>query len=119
MELLLTFEEYCAEEGDFVGDNGTVFAEMFPQVGHAGLAGWDPPSAGDCKEHSHALSDLLRMQVVKLCYDHDLLSEEAILDWANEKEHAATEDRRFVNLCGDLLAWLEDADEESSEDSDA
>lgn len=62
---------------------------------------------------------LLRWQVVKLCYDHDLLSEDAILDWAHEKEHAAADERRFVNLCADLLAWLEDADEESSEDSDA
>lgn len=33
MELLLTFEEYCAEEGDFAsGERGAVFAELFPQV---------------------------------------------------------------------------------------
>lgn len=61
-----------------------------------------------------AVSSLV--QVIKLCYDHDLLSEEAILDWAHEKEHAGSEDRRFVNMCSDLLAWLEDAEEESSED---
>ena len=55
-------------------------------------------------------------QVVKLCYDQDLLSEESILDWAREKESAGVEDRRFVDMCSDLLAWLEDADEESSEE---
>lgn len=32
MELLLTFEEYCAEEGDFAGEQGAMFAELFPQV---------------------------------------------------------------------------------------
>ena len=54
-------------------------------------------------------------QVVKLCYDHDLLSEESILGWAHEKDNAASEDRRFVDKCADLLAWLADAEEESSE----
>ncbi len=58
------------------------------------------------------------LQVIKLCYDQDLLSEEAILDWAHEKEHAGSEDRRFVNMCADLLAWLEDAEEESSDGSE-
>jgi hypothetical protein len=35
VELLLTFEEYCAEEGDFAGEDerGAVFAALFPQVG--------------------------------------------------------------------------------------
>lgn len=56
--------------------------------------------------------------MVKLCYDHDVLSEDSILDWALEKEHAGIEDRRFVNMCDDLLAWLEDAEEETdSEDA--
>lgn len=56
--------------------------------------------------------------MVKLCYDHDLLCEEAILDWANEKENGAKEDRRFVELCTDLLGWLADAEEESSAGSE-
>lgn len=53
---------------------------------------------------------------MKLCYDHDLLSEESILDWAREKEHASAEERRFVDMCNDLLSWLEDAEEETSEE---
>ncbi len=61
---------------------------------------------------------LLPIQIVKLCYDHDLLSEESILDWAHEKENADNEDRRFVDMCSDLLAWLEDAEEESSEEEE-
>lgn len=59
------------------------------------------------------------MQVVKLCYDQDLLSEESILDWAREKDSAGAEDRRFVDMCSDLLVWLEDADEESSEEEES
>ena len=58
------------------------------------------------------------MQIVKLCYDHDLLSEDSILEWAHEKENAVSEDRRFVNMCSDLLLWLEDAEEESTDGSD-
>ena len=58
-------------------------------------------------------------QVVKLCYDHDVLSEDSILDWAREKEHAADEDRRFVDMCADLLAWLEDAEEESEAEEES
>ena len=46
------------------------------------------------------------------------MSEESILDWAREKESAGAEDRRFVDLCSDLLAWLEDADEESSSEGE-
>ena len=53
------------------------------------------------------------VQVIKLCYEHELLSEDAILDWASEKENATSEDRRFVDMCSDLLAWLNDAEEES------
>ena len=33
VELLLTFEEFCAEEGDFAyGEQGSIFADVFPQV---------------------------------------------------------------------------------------
>lgn len=87
VELLLTFEEYCAEDGDFSPDeHGSDFAGLFPQI-------------------------------VKLCYDHDLVGEDAILDWAREKELAPSEDRHFVNLCKDLLLWLEGAEEDSDSSS--
>ena len=56
--------------------------------------------------------------MVKLCYDQDLLSEESILDWAREKDSAGAEDRRFVDMCSDLLVWLEDADEESGSEEE-
>ncbi|KAL4854090.1 putative translation initiation factor eIF-2B subunit epsilon [Chlorella vulgaris] len=83
VELLLSFEEYCLEDADVPG--------------------------APCG----SLFSGLFPQVVKLCYDHELLCEEAILAWAREKEHAAQEDRRFVELCVELLEWLDDAEEES------
>jgi translation initiation factor eIF-2B subunit epsilon len=55
---------------------------------------------------------------LKLCYDHDIVSEEAILDWAGEKEHASLEDRHFVDQCSALLTWLQEASEEDSSDED-
>lgn len=142
MELLLTFEEYCAEEGDFAGERGAAFAELFPQARSraclCGLGGGLPWACCAPGETNACPADptLTRprppcipaclnpplnstRQVAKLCYDHDLLSEEAILDWAAEKAHAGSEDRRFVDLCADFLAWLEDAEEESSEEEDS
>lgn len=38
VELLLTFEEYCAQEGEFAKDHGGDFADIFPQVPLAGFA---------------------------------------------------------------------------------
>ena len=32
VELVLTFEEFCAEEGEFAGEGGAAFAAIFPQV---------------------------------------------------------------------------------------
>jgi len=32
VELILTFEEFCAEEGEFNGDGGRAFATIFPMV---------------------------------------------------------------------------------------
>jgi translation initiation factor eIF-2B subunit epsilon len=127
VELLLTLEEYCADEGDFSGEQGALFAALFPQVRPPSRAkckvDWQRCSAVECCAYLHPTSHVtstrcICVQVVKLCYDHDLLSEEAILDWAHEKEHAGSEDRRFVNMCADLLAWLEDAEEESSDGSE-
>lgn len=47
------------------------------------------------------------------------VSEEAILAWADEKEHAAPEERAYLEKASDLVAWLredEDSEEESEED---
>lgn len=32
VEIVLTFEEFCAEEGEFAGEGGSAFAAIFPLV---------------------------------------------------------------------------------------
>ena len=32
VELVLTFEEFCADDGEFAGERGSAFAAIFPQV---------------------------------------------------------------------------------------
>ncbi len=32
VEIILTFEEFCGEEGEFAGDQGSSFATIFPQA---------------------------------------------------------------------------------------
>jgi hypothetical protein len=82
VELLLTMEEFCAEEGVFepaadaaaggsgsAACSGAVFAPLFPNL-------------------------------LQLLYDVDVLEEGAITAWAAEKEHADEEDRVFLNKVG-------------------
>jgi translation initiation factor eIF-2B subunit epsilon len=87
VELLLTLEEFCGEEGDFegTGEKGAAFAEIFPQL-------------------------------LKLMYERDIVGEEALLAWAEEKTHADEEEKRFLRLAEPFLEWLQEAEEESSDE---
>lgn len=89
VELLLTLEEFCGEEGDFerTGEKGAAFAAIFPQL-------------------------------LKLLYERDIVGEEALLAWADEKTHADEDEKRFLRLAEPLLEWLQEAEEESSEDEE-
>ena len=84
VELLLTFEEYCSDDGVFHAENGSMCAEGF-------------------------------CQVLQLLYDSEVISEEAILSWAEEKESAEEEDKVFLEKARPFVAWLAEADEESDE----
>jgi NDP-sugar pyrophosphorylase family protein len=89
VELLLTLEEFCGEEGDFegTGEKGAAFAAIFPQL-------------------------------LKLLYQEDIVGEEALLAWAEEKTHADDDEKRFLRLAEPFLEWLQEAEEESSEDEE-
>lgn len=63
-----------------------------------------------CKEFSPLFSKILLN-----LYDKDILEEEAILRWREEKEGADESDRVFVIQCKEFFEWLENASEESSE----
>ena len=47
---------------------------------------------------------LAPLQVLKQLYDTDILTEDALLAWADEKADAAAEDRRFLTLVR-TLEW--------------
>jgi len=53
--------------------------------------------------------------VLKEMYEADVLRDEAILKWAEEKEGAHEEDLVFVKKCAALLEWLEEDDDDDDE----
>lgn len=90
IEVLLTLEEFCAGEGDF--ENSGEKGESFTPI---------------------------FPQLLKLMYELDILSENAILSWAEEKEHASDHEKRFLELAAPFIAWLEEAEEESSSEDES
>ncbi|KDD72989.1 hypothetical protein H632_c2657p0 [Helicosporidium sp. ATCC 50920] len=68
-------------------------------------------------ERGGVFADLFA-QVLKALYDADIVSEEAVQKWAEEKVHADEDERVFLNKAKPFLDWLAAAEEESEEDSD-
>jgi translation initiation factor eIF-2B subunit epsilon len=86
VELLLTLEEYCEEEGGFENEHGHQFEAVF-------------------------------VLVLKLLYDLDIVVEDAILSWADEKDLAEEQERKYLQKASQFVTWLREAeDEESSEE---
>lgn len=90
VDLLLTLEEYCSCEGVFEADGG----------------------AGAC--YGSIFAHLLRQ-----LYDSEVVSEDALLAWADEKAHADPEERRYVDMpdVAKFIEWLRE-DEEEDDDED-
>jgi translation initiation factor eIF-2B subunit epsilon len=57
-------------------------------------------------------------KVLHMLYDMDVISEESVLAWAEEKAEAEEHDKKFLKLAQPFIDWLNDAseDEDSSED---
>ncbi|KAF5828895.1 hypothetical protein DUNSADRAFT_16852 [Dunaliella salina] len=92
VELLLTFEEYCSLEGVFEAQG----------------------------ENGKAFAEIFE-PMLKIIYDAEIVSEEAILAWADEKQLAEEEEKVFVKKAERFLQWLREPEESSSgeeEDSD-
>ena len=47
-----------------------------------------------------------------------MLEEDAVLQWAQEKEYADEEDKVFLRKAEEFIQWLQEAEEESDEDED-
>eukprot|EP01025_Chloroclados_australasicus_P039217 TRINITY_DN4049_c0_g1_i4.p1 TRINITY_DN4049_c0_g1~~TRINITY_DN4049_c0_g1_i4.p1 ORF type:complete len:811 (+),score=137.04 TRINITY_DN4049_c0_g1_i4:333-2435(+) len=94
IELLLTFEEFCGQEEIFENNK-----------------------AGE------AFSTYFT-NVLKILYDMEIVEEDAILLWAQEKAEAEEEELRFLKMAQPFIDWLqtateeEDSDEEEDEDDD-
>ena len=57
----------------------------------------------------------LCLQVVKLLYDDDVIEEDAVLVWADEKQMADEDERKYLRKAAAFIAWLREA--ESEEDT--
>jgi len=81
VDILLTLEEFCRGEGSFqgTGEHGEVFSGAF-----------------------EGLLQVLYHDTV------DILTEEGILKWASEKQHADASERHFLDQARDFLAFLQD-----------
>ena len=58
------------------------------------------------------------VQLLDALYEQDVLEEDAVLQWAREKEHADEEDKVFLKKAEEFIQWLQEAEEESDEDVD-
>eukprot|EP00873_Tetraselmis_striata_P007608 jgi/Tetstr1/427872/TSEL_017949.t1 len=70
----------------------------------------------DWGEAGRAYMDL-SPRLLKLLYDEDVVSEEAVLAW-DKQTRATTGDSRFLKLAGPFIKWLEEAEEDSGEESE-
>ncbi|KAM7476945.1 hypothetical protein LguiB_024188 [Lonicera macranthoides] len=64
-----------------------------------------------CLESAKEYSSLF-VQILHLLYDKDIIQEEAVLNWAAEKEGADESDKVFVKQSEKFIQWLNEASEE-------
>ncbi|KAL3616417.1 hypothetical protein CASFOL_039807 [Castilleja foliolosa] len=67
-----------------------------------------------CLESTKEYSTLF-VQILHLLYDKDILQEDAILNWASEKEEADESDKVFLKQAEKFIQWLNEASEEEAE----
>lgn len=68
-----------------------------------------------CSESSKEFSPLFA-PILKELYDEEIATEDAILQWASEKEGADESDKEFLKKAVPFIKWLKEAEEESSEE---
>ncbi|EMS54837.1 Translation initiation factor eIF-2B subunit epsilon [Triticum urartu] len=57
-------------------------------------------------------------KILPYLYDKDVVSEDAILRWAEEKENADESDKVFVKQSDAFIKWLKEAEEEEDDEDD-
>ncbi|KAG2662457.1 translation initiation factor eIF-2B subunit epsilon-like isoform X3 [Panicum virgatum] len=68
-----------------------------------------------CQETTKEFSPLFS-EILPILYDKDVVSEDAIMRWAEEKEHADESDKVFVKQSEAFIQWLKEAEEEDDEE---
>ncbi|CAM6040484.1 unnamed protein product [Sphagnum compactum] len=67
---------------------------------------------------SHKEFAPLFSQVLHMLYDIDVVSEDAIIAWASEKQYADESDKVFLKQSEKFIQWLKEAPEEEDEDEE-
>ncbi|KAG0601733.1 hypothetical protein M758_11G136100 [Ceratodon purpureus] len=67
---------------------------------------------------SHKEFAPLFSQILQEMYDKDIISEDAIMAWAKEKQDADDNDKVFVKQSEPFIQWLKEAPEEDDDDED-
>ncbi|KAL4302598.1 hypothetical protein GQ457_10G014180 [Hibiscus cannabinus] len=67
-----------------------------------------------CLESAKEFSPLFS-QILHLLYDKEILQEDAILRWADEKEGADESDKMFLKRSEKFIQWLREAEEEEED----
>ncbi|XP_010528820.1 PREDICTED: translation initiation factor eIF-2B subunit epsilon-like isoform X2 [Tarenaya hassleriana] len=70
-----------------------------------------------CQESAKEFAPLFT-QIMHFLYDNDVLEEDAILKWAEEKAGADESDKVFLKQADKFIQWLKEAEEEEDEDDD-
>jgi len=70
-----------------------------------------------CQESHKELGPLFT-QILHLLYDKDVLQEDAILRWEEEKAGADEADKVYLKQCDTFIQWLKEASEEEDEDDE-
>ncbi|XP_006648090.2 translation initiation factor eIF-2B subunit epsilon isoform X1 [Oryza brachyantha] len=68
-----------------------------------------------CQENAKEFSPLFS-KILPYLYDKEVVSEDAILRWAEEKENADESDKVFVKQSEAFIQWLKEAEEEDEEE---
>ncbi|CAI5483388.1 unnamed protein product [Closterium sp. Yama58-4] len=68
-----------------------------------------------CNEGRPELAPIF-VNVLEALYDRDIVSEEAVMAWADEKQFADAADKVFVERSAAFIKWLKEAEEEESDD---
>ncbi|KAG0628658.1 hypothetical protein M758_1G043500 [Ceratodon purpureus] len=57
-------------------------------------------------------------QILQVLYDKDIISEDAIMAWADEKQDADDHDKVFLKQSEPFIQWLKEAEEDDDEEED-